>query len=225
MLQKPAILSAILIIIAITTIFAGSQSENRLRLESDIRILLKENYLHKRTSLQDNQTWLSIELKEKTWHNPNDTKALVNSVLSHVKKYMPLVSGFPVDEITIIGDFIEPLNYTFNNYRQKGKKKVYGSSSSSKNIKSNNDAILRVPNAKAVLIAIDEESYQEFCKVSTRNDYDLLTRLILNGQLIETGNNIRIKIVKYGILKHKVKILEGLNTGQVGWVAVEFVKK
>lgn len=81
---KPIALSIILMILVVTTTFADSPIENRLKLESDIKTLLEENYFHKRSSLQDNQTWLSIELKGMTWRNPNDTKALVDSVLGGV---------------------------------------------------------------------------------------------------------------------------------------------
>lgn len=218
---------------------SAAPMENRSELETELKSILENNYLAKKCSLEDNDTWISIELKGKTWRNPMDTRSLVDTVFSILQDHLPLcnsggifkiyidepVSGFPVAEMTVKGDIVQPLNYTYHQYKAEGKKKIYPAAPASKAQITNYDAIIRVPNTNAVLIAVDERAYDAFTKAAARSDYDLLTQLLASGQLIETANNIKVKIVKHGVLKHKVKVLEGMNTGSTGWIASEFVKK
>lgn len=232
---------ALLLTLAITnaTTDGATVDENRKELERAVVAAFSSHYLTKYVSLEDNDLWLSVELEGKTWRNPKDTRSLVDSIVVLAEQNVPLtkrtfpfkiyidepISGLPVADIHVSLSGEVSLKYTYSSNRQKGKKKVYGSRVRRKASISRYDAILSVPNTSSVLIAVDEDAYRKFLRASTRGDYDLLTRLMLSGKLIETGNNIKINIVEYGTVKHKVKILEGMNTGSIGWVAMEFVKK
>ena len=59
MFKKLSITLFIIVLLFCSNIIAGTQNENRKNLASEINKLLKENYLCKQSSLQDNQTWLS----------------------------------------------------------------------------------------------------------------------------------------------------------------------
>ncbi|MCP4651454.1 MAG: hypothetical protein GY853_15415 [PVC group bacterium] len=114
-----SVIPAIVFVLSITSFsMANTTNENRLELETNIKTFLSDNYLLKQASLQDNNTWISIELKSKTWKNPNDTKELIDSVETIVKRHLPLtdsstpaigfiiyidepVSGAPIAEIIV----------------------------------------------------------------------------------------------------------------------------
>ncbi len=142
---KVSFWAVVLILTTASSVAANDVIGNRKSLEAAVMDSFKGHYLTDKISLWDNNTWLSIELKGKTWRNPNDTKALVDSVQSLVKSHLPLtessipfkvyidepVSGFPVAEIAVTTS-----NVTFDNlyskYREQGKAKIYGSSTKKK---------------------------------------------------------------------------------------------
>ncbi|MCH9030665.1 MAG: hypothetical protein IIB00_00190 [candidate division Zixibacteria bacterium] len=231
----------VLLTLAVTSTSAvsGTVDVNRKNLEKQVKSAFSEHYLTHYISLRDSDLWLSIELKGKTWRNPNDTRAMVDSVVVLAGQNVPLtarafpfkiyidepVSGFVVAEIDIALGGKVSLKYSHSMNRQRGIEKIYGSQPKPKRSVSSYDAILRVPNSNKALLAVTEYAYSQFTKAATRGDYDLLYRLINSGQLIETSNNVRVKFVERGIIKHKVKVLEGKNSGSVGWVAAEFIRK
>jgi|GEM_PF-4373891 len=132
------LVSGIILLITLS-VFAKSVKENRLELESEIRTLLADNYLHKSTFLvNDKSPWLDIELKPNTWRNPKDTRALVDSVMVSVKRHLSLtssyepfvifigeiVSALTVANITVSGNDVS-LKYSYTENQATGKDKVY----------------------------------------------------------------------------------------------------
>lgn len=98
-MQLKSLILAMAIVLSIASSnMATTINENRSELEANIKKHLFDNYLFSNASLQDNNTWISIELKSKTWHNPNDTKELVDSVMAIVKKHLPLIEKSEVDD-------------------------------------------------------------------------------------------------------------------------------
>ena len=135
----------VLTLTSVLSLLANDVIGSRKSLETVVLDSFKGHYLTSSISLQDSNTWLSIELKGKTWRNPNDTRALVDSVLSLVKSHLPLtetsipfkvyidepVSGFPVADIAVTKSNVT-LDYQYSQYREKGKSKIYGSSTKKK---------------------------------------------------------------------------------------------
>lgn len=113
---------------------------NRRLLESEVRTAFDAHYLVRRISLEDNDLWLSIELDGKTWSNPNDTRALIDSVIVLVEGRVPLTirsvpfkvyideprSGLPVAEIDVSLERRTSLKYHYSENRADGKQRVYG---------------------------------------------------------------------------------------------------
>ncbi len=128
-----------------SSLIASDVIGNKKSLEAAVQSSFNGHYLTSTISLQDKNTWLSIELKGKTWRNPNDTRALVDSVAALVNSHLPLtetsipfkvyidepVSGFPIAEIDATTSNVT-LDYQYSQYKEQGKAKVYGSSAKKK---------------------------------------------------------------------------------------------
>ncbi len=132
------------IILLINIPFSGySQTkfiENRKKLEIAVNENISTHYLFKNCQLQDDNKWLSIELKSKTWKNPNDTKALIDSIIKITKNFAPFSanknsefqiyidepkSGFPIATVRSYSTKTY-YDYSFSEWQTKAKEKLFG---------------------------------------------------------------------------------------------------
>jgi len=85
-------------------------------------------------------------------------------------------------------------------------------------------AILAVSESDMVLVAVDEEAFEELIKASVAKDYMGIAELLLLGKVFEVPNNTKVLVIDSAFAKRKIRILEGDEFGRTGWVPYEFLK-
>ena len=97
--------------------------------------------------------------------------------------------------------------------------------SSQSTLVAGNVATIYVPNAKAVLLAVDETALTQLTKAANRKDYEWVASLLLKGKLFEVDQRAKVRVIESGFLKCKVEVISGKNSGETGWIAREFLRR
>lgn len=87
------------------------------------------------------------------------------------------------------------------------------------------EACLYIENKEFVPLAVNENSFDEFVTAAIANDSHGITDLIAAGKVFTVPSNTKILIIERPVGKAKVRILEGKNTGDSGWVPKEWIKQ
>jgi hypothetical protein len=86
------------------------------------------------------------------------------------------------------------------------------------------EARLHVDGLDTVMVAVDEQAFDEFTKASVAKDNIGIANLVLSGKLVEVPDNTRVLVVDMGLFRRKVRVLEGTHVGLAGWVPYEWVQ-
>ena len=87
------------------------------------------------------------------------------------------------------------------------------------------EARLYIENKEFIALAITKNSFDEFVNAAIANDSHGITNLIAAGKVFTVPSNTKILIVESSVGKAKVRILEGKNIGESGWVPKEWIKQ
>lgn len=79
-----------------------------------------------------------------------------------------------------------------------------------------------------ILLPLDEATEEEVVKLSVAKDEIGLSKLVLSGRAVLVPGGTKVKVIEVnGILdvKCRIRILEGDEIGQSGWVPANFIGK
>ncbi|AZN40390.1 hypothetical protein [Paenibacillus albus] len=77
-----------------------------------------------------------------------------------------------------------------------------------------------------IYVAHTKDDMDEMFNYINNHNSDALMDMLFSGRVVMTDNGAqRVTIVDAGIIKHKIKIMDGDNAGFVGYVPMEFIKK
>jgi len=83
---------------------------------------------------------------------------------------------------------------------------------------------LRLPDSDAeVVLAVDLDAFDEFVKASVATDKYGIAELMLAGRIFSVASGTRVLVIETKLFKNRVRIVEGPETGQAGWVPFEWV--
>ena len=73
-------------------------------------------------------------------------------------------------------------------------------------------------------VCVTEETFDKLIAASVANDKIGFNQLIMSDAVFAVAQNTKVLVIDSTFGKRKIRILEGSNYGQTGWVPSEFVK-
>ncbi|MFC1656081.1 hypothetical protein ACFL3C_04370 [Patescibacteria group bacterium] len=98
-------------------------------------------------------------------------------------------------------------------------------SKSSTTVSIGDEAKLVSSGSGAILVAIDQEAFDDLLDISVANDEMGLAELMLADRVFSVPTGIKVKVIDTDWFSKEVRILEGAYVGESGWVPMEFVQK
>lgn len=86
------------------------------------------------------------------------------------------------------------------------------------------EGYVNTPSPKAV-ISLTEDGFSEITKIYLANDMMGVGDFLLSGKGFAVPKGTKVLVTDTKVGARKVRILEGENIGQTGWIAMEWVSK
>jgi hypothetical protein len=80
------------------------------------------------------------------------------------------------------------------------------------------DARLFIEGRNSIMISVDEKAFTDLITALSSNGDGGVDRLIESGRVFTVPNNTRVRILEIASAKNKVRIIEGDQIMQEGWV-------
>lgn len=112
----------------------------------------------------------------------------------------------------------------YSTYLKNNSSENYDQPKNTKNPVTTYDAKLVYGNG-SVIVAISEDALDSFFNALANNNDAAITELLNEGLIGETPKGSKVAIIKTGILKYQVRLLDGPYEGNTVWVISECVQK
>jgi len=86
------------------------------------------------------------------------------------------------------------------------------------------DAMLHVDGASSVLVASDESSLADLMSALPTRDDSKVDALVQSGQVLRVANDTPVRVLKHGIGKTRIRILEGEHLMAEVWAPERWVR-
>ena len=80
------------------------------------------------------------------------------------------------------------------------------------------DARLFLEGRNSIMVSVDEKAFSELINALSSDGDGGVERLIESGRVFTVPNNTRVRILEIATAKNKVRIIEGDQIMQEGWV-------
>lgn len=92
-------------------------------------------------------------------------------------------------------------------------------------LKTGEEGYLRIEGQQQVLVATSKANFEKLIKLSVANDNLGLAKMTVDGEAYFVDSNTKVLVISSSVGSREIRILEGSQFSNSGWVPAEFIFK